>query len=102
MAIIREKIAFQSGQGAVETDKVIFELGQGTETCERVSFISITYWDRPATVITPKRPVKFIKIRLRVEDITGVIYITDLKFQGGQMPILWSGHISEIKFSFEQ
>lgn len=102
MAIIREKIAFQSGQGAVETDKVIFEPGQGTETCERVSFISVAYWDRPATIITPKRPVKFIKIRLRMEDAMGLVYITDLKFQGGQMPILWSGHVSEIKFSFEQ
>lgn len=102
MAIIREKIAFETGQGTIETDKIIFQLGKEIATCERVKFIPITYWDRPATIIRPKKSVKFIKVQLCVEDITGLVYITDLKFQGGQMPILWSGHVSEIKFSFEQ
>lgn len=63
--------------------------------------MAIGYFDRLAVIIRPKKSVKSIKIRLCVEDATGTIHITDLKLQGGRMPILWSGHISEIKFSFE-
>lgn len=102
MAIIKEKIVFEEGQGTIETDKIIFEPGAGMITCSKIKFIAVDYWDRPAVIIRPKRTVKSMKVRLRMEDVTGLVYISDLKLQGGKMPILWSGHVSEIKFSFEQ
>ena len=49
-----------------------------------------------------EKRVSYITIRLCLEDATGEVHLTDLMLQGGRLPILWSGHVSEIKFSFEQ
>lgn len=46
--------------------------------------------------------VQKMEVRLCLEDATGTVRITDVMLQGGRLPILWSGHVSEIKFSFEQ
>lgn len=102
MVMIREKIEFAIGQGTIETDKIIFQSGYGVSVCQKISFIEVSYWDKPAIIIRPKKAFRFIKVRLCIEDATGLVYISDLMLQGGRMAILWSGHVSEIKFSFEQ
>ena len=102
MAIIRSKIVFETGQETIETDKIIFQSGYGVSICQKISFIEVSYWDKPAVTIRPKKAFRFIKVRLCVEDATGLVYVSDLMLQGGRMAILWSGHVSEIKFSFEQ
>jgi hypothetical protein len=48
------------------------------------------------------KKTKIIEVRLCMEDATGILHITDLMLQGGKMPILWNGHVSEIRFSFEE
>lgn len=60
---------------------------------------------QPAVMVIPAATAKRIsrlEVRVSVEDAEGVVNVTDLMLQGGVLPILWSGHAAEIRFSFEQ
>ncbi|TCW39155.1 hypothetical protein EDC32_102401 [Laceyella sacchari] len=45
--------------------------------------------------------VKKIDLRLVVSDVTGRIQITDVMLQGGSIATVWTGHASEIQWSFD-
>lgn len=45
--------------------------------------------------------VEHIEVRPVVENSTGEINITDLMLQGGTVATVWTGHPSEIKWSFD-
>lgn len=47
------------------------------------------------------RTVQKIALRLIVSDVTGTIHVTDLMFQGGSIATVWTGHASEIQWSFD-
>lgn len=47
------------------------------------------------------RNVKKIVLRLVVSDVTGTIHVTDLMLQGGSIATVWTGHASEIQWSFD-
>jgi hypothetical protein len=48
------------------------------------------------------KTVSKIAVRLCMEDAAGAVNMTDIMFQGGWLATIWSGHTSEIRFSFEQ
>lgn len=48
------------------------------------------------------RRVAKVDVRLCAEDLSGHVNLTDVMLQGGVLATLWSGHSSEIRFSFEQ
>lgn len=52
--------------------------------------------------VPPGKKVARLDVRLCVEDAEGAVNITDVMLQGGVLAIIWSGHTSEIRFSFEQ
>lgn len=52
-------------------------------------------------ILGTKRVARIV-VRLCAEDLTGSVNITDLMLQGGVLATIWSGHTSEIRFSFEQ
>ncbi|MGV8164655.1 MAG: hypothetical protein ACLKAK_07345 [Alkaliphilus sp.] len=45
--------------------------------------------------------VSKIDCRLCVEDATGTVNIADNMLQGGTLAVIWFGHVSEARFSFE-
>jgi hypothetical protein len=47
------------------------------------------------------RTVQKIAIRFVVSDVSGTIYVTDVMFQGGSIATMWTGHASEIQWSFD-
>lgn len=59
-------------------------------------------WQFALMVISPGKRVARISVRLCAEDIGGDVNMTDVMLQGGVLATAWSGHTSEIKFSFEQ
>ena len=61
-------------------------------------------WQSEVMVIpTPGiKKVTKVDIRLCAEDMAGNINVTDVMLQGGVLATIWSGHTSEIRFSFEQ
>lgn len=50
---------------------------------------------------TPRGKVKEIEVKFIVEDVEVVIYLTDVMLQGGTIATMWTGHPSEIKWSFD-
>lgn len=40
-----------------------------------------------------------IEIQLLVQDSTGTVHLTDVMFQGGPVPSIWTGHPSEMRWS---
>lgn len=59
-------------------------------------------WQDVVLPIPASKRVARIDLRLCMEDALGVVHMTDVMLQGGVLPTLWSGHASEIRFSFEQ
>ena len=60
-------------------------------------------WQSAAMVIpTLGKTAAKVDIRLCAEDMAGNVNMADLMFQGGLLATIWSGHTSEIRFSFEQ
>lgn len=58
---------------------------------------------QPAVLAIPAwKKVSKIDVRLCMEDAAGIVNITDVMLQGGWLATIWSGHTSEIRFSFEQ
>ena len=45
--------------------------------------------------------IKKVIVRVRINDVKGTILVTDLMLQGGNIPTMWQGHPSEIKWSFD-
>ena len=45
--------------------------------------------------------VDYVDIVLEMSDYDGTAYITDVMFQGGGVPTSWVGHVSEIRWSFD-
>lgn len=52
-------------------------------------------------VFTPQGKVKKIDVKFIVEDAEVIIYLTDVMLQGGTVATMWTGHPSEIKWSFD-
>lgn len=52
-------------------------------------------------VFTPQGKVKAIEVKFIVEDAEVTIYLTDIMLQGGTVATMWTGHPSEIKWSFD-
>jgi len=42
-----------------------------------------------------------LEVRFVVQDAEGAVNVTDVMLQGGRTATLWTGHPSEIKWSFE-
>ena len=59
-------------------------------------------WQTATKIIPTKRKVARMDVLLCMENATGTINMTDVMLQGGVLATLWSGHTSEIRFSFEQ
>lgn len=47
------------------------------------------------------RSVKKIVLRIVVSDLNGMVGVTDLMLQGGSIATVWTGHASEIQWSFD-
>lgn len=45
--------------------------------------------------------VKKIVLRIVVSDVTGKVHVTDMMLQGGSIATVWTGHASEIQWSFD-
>ncbi len=45
--------------------------------------------------------VDYIDVMLEMTDYSGEVYFTDIIFQGGGVATSWVGHVSEIKWSFD-
>lgn len=45
--------------------------------------------------------VESIEVRPVVENSSGVVNLTDMMLQGGTVATVWTGHPSEIKWSFD-
>lgn len=45
--------------------------------------------------------VKAIEVKFVVEDAIGEVVITDIMLQGGTIATVWTGHPSEIRWSFD-
>ena len=60
-------------------------------------------WERPYNVIetAPGKKVAEIEVRFVVGDAVGTVRITDIMLQGGRVATVWTGHPSEIKWSFD-
>lgn len=60
------------------------------------------FWQSAVLVIPTMKTVSKIDVRLWMQDASGAVNMTDVMFQGGLLATIWSGHTSEIRFSFEQ
>ncbi len=49
----------------------------------------------------PGKKVDYIDVELVMNDYKGTVYFTDIMFQGGSLPTSWVGHVSEIRWSFD-
>lgn len=47
------------------------------------------------------RKVDHIDVEIVVKDYTGTFWFTDLMFQSGTVATSWVGHVSEIRWSFD-
>lgn len=45
--------------------------------------------------------VDYIDVVLEVTDSEGTVYFTDIMLQGGGVATSWVGHVSEIRWSFD-
>jgi len=57
--------------------------------------------DHKVFTFTPRGKVKEIEVKFIVEDFEVVLYLTDIMLQGGTIATMWTGHPSEIKWSFD-
>lgn len=48
-----------------------------------------------------EKVVDYIDVVLVMDDYDGVVYLSDVMFQGGGVPTSWVGHVSEIRWSFD-
>lgn len=48
-----------------------------------------------------KEKIKEIEVKFIVEDAEITIYLTDIMLQGGTIATMWTGHPSEIRWSFD-
>lgn len=46
-----------------------------------------------------QKKVLSIEIRAIMKDSTGTAHLTDIMFQGGPVPSIWTGHPSEMRWS---
>ena len=51
--------------------------------------------------IRPSQKVVKIEVKLVVNRIAGIIWLTDIMFQSGPPPTTWGAHVSEIQWSFD-
>ena len=47
------------------------------------------------------RKVDHIDVEIISQDCDGTVYFTDVMFQSGTVATTWVGHVSEIKWSFD-
>lgn len=47
------------------------------------------------------RKVDHIDVEIIAKDYTGTFYFTDVMFQSGTVATSWVGHVSEIRWSFD-
>lgn len=47
------------------------------------------------------KKVDYIDVILECSDHQGTVYFTDIMFQGGGVSTSWVGHVSEIRWSFD-
>lgn len=47
------------------------------------------------------KKVDYIDVVLEMSDYDGTAYLTDVMFQGGAIPTSWVGHVSEIRWCFD-
>jgi hypothetical protein len=47
------------------------------------------------------RKVDHIDIEIIAEDYTGTFWFTDIMFQSGTVATTWVGHVSEIRWSYD-
>jgi len=59
-------------------------------------------WQSAVLIIPTMKAVSKVDVRLCMEDAVGAVNMTDIMLQGGLLATIWSGHTSEIRFSFEQ
>jgi len=59
-------------------------------------------WEERTLSVSTSGTVAKIEVRLVVEDCTGTVWFTDIMFQGGTLATIWTGHTSEIQWSFDQ
>ena len=45
--------------------------------------------------------VDYIDVVLELTDYEGTVYFTDIMLQGGAIPTSWVGHVSEIRWCFD-
>lgn len=45
--------------------------------------------------------VDYLDVSIEMNDSKGTAYFTDLMFQGGSVATSWVGHVSEIRWSFD-
>ncbi|WP_096190136.1 hypothetical protein [Evansella halocellulosilytica] len=50
---------------------------------------------------TENKRVSSIKVTVLMDDMKGRLNITDIMLQGGSAPTIWTGHPSEVKWSFD-
>lgn len=65
-----------------------------------VNSSSFSIESKIAAADTSKK-VDYIDVSLEMIDYSGTIYLTDVMFQGGGIPCSWVGHVSEIRWSFD-
>lgn len=59
-------------------------------------------WESKILTIEPGAgTVDSLEVRFVVQDAEGTVNVTDVMLQGGRTATLWTGHPSEIKWSFE-
>lgn len=47
------------------------------------------------------KKVDYIDVSLEMNDYIGTVFISDIMCQGGGIPCSWIGHVSEIRWSFD-
>jgi hypothetical protein len=47
------------------------------------------------------RKVDHIDVEVLAKDCQGIVYMTDIMFQSGTVATTWVGHVSEIRWSFD-
>ncbi|SFS75964.1 hypothetical protein [Marininema halotolerans] len=63
----------------------------------------MTFFQTVQKSVAPDRSRDVQKIVLKViaSDVIGSVHMTDLMFQGGSIATVWTGHASEIQWSFD-
>lgn len=51
--------------------------------------------------VDTSRKVDHIDVEVLAKDYAGLFYFTDIMFQSGTVATTWVGHVSEIRWSFD-